>query len=150
MSSPREPKTEDMTAMASMVGAGGAVDVASAGVASSDIGVGWGGSGVEKTTIAVSVVDRGGVEVGAVAVALEVAVTGNGAIGGGVDDFCGAGGVAVVSSARESRTVDMTAMASMVGAGGAADVASAGVATLDAGVALGGFGWLGGGEDDYC
>ena len=65
----REPRTVDMTAVASMVGAGGAVDVASAGVATSDIEVGWGGSGVEKTTIAVSVEAVGGVEVGAEAVA---------------------------------------------------------------------------------
>ena len=63
-----------------------------------------------------------------------VAVIGNGAIGGGVDDLCGVVGVGVVSSAREPRTVDMTAVASMGSAGGAEDVASARVAASDMGV----------------
>ena len=58
-----------MTAVVSMVAADGAADVASAGVATSDTGLGVGGSGVEKTTIAVSVEVVGGVEVGAEAVA---------------------------------------------------------------------------------
>ena len=46
----------EMTTVASRVAAGGAADVASAGVATSDTGVGVGGSGVEKTTIVVSLV----------------------------------------------------------------------------------------------
>ena len=75
VSSAREPKTVDMTAVASMVAAGGAAEVATAGVATSDTGVGVGGSGVEKTTIAVSVVAGGGVDVGGVAVAEEVAAS---------------------------------------------------------------------------
>ena len=66
MSSAREPKTEVMTAVASMVGV---ADVARAGVATSDTGVDWGGGGVEATTIVVSVRVVGGVEVGAEAVA---------------------------------------------------------------------------------
>ena len=70
VSSAREPRTEDMTAVAStVVGAGGVEDVARAGVATSDTGVDWGGGGVEATTIVVSVRVVGGVEVGAEAVA---------------------------------------------------------------------------------
>ena len=83
--------------------------------------------------------ERGITRMGGLAYA-DVAVTGSGTIGGGGEDFCGVGGVAVVSSAREPRTVDMTAVASMVGAGGVADVASAGVATSDTGVGVGGYG----------
>ena len=69
MSSAREPNTVDMTAVASMGSAGGMEDVASAGVATSDTGVGLGGSGVDATTIVVSVRVVGGVEVGTEAVA---------------------------------------------------------------------------------
>ena len=47
MSSAREPKTEVMAAVASMVGV---ADVARAGVATSDIGIGW---GVGRTIMAV-------------------------------------------------------------------------------------------------
>ena len=57
---------------------------------------------------------------------VSVAVTGSGAI-------CG-----VVSMAREPRTVEMTAVASMVGEGGAGGVASARVAISDMGVDIGG------------
>ena len=58
-------------------------------------------------------------------------------MGGGGEDFCGAGGVAV-SSARKPRTVVMTAVASMGAAGGAKDVSTARVATSDVGVGVGG------------
>ena len=61
----REPKTEVMAAVASKVGAGGVADVARAGVATSDTGIGWRGWGVETTTMAVSVEAWGGVEIGA-------------------------------------------------------------------------------------
>ena len=61
-SSAREPKTEVMAAVASKVGV---ADVARAGVATSDTGIGWGGGGVETTTMAVSEGAWGGVEAGA-------------------------------------------------------------------------------------
>ena len=63
-----------------------------------------------------------------------MAVAGNGAICGGSEDVGG------VSSAREPRTVDMTAVASIGSAGGARDVASARVAISDTGVEEGGGG----------
>ena len=69
VSSAREPRTVDMTAVASIRSAGGARDVASAGVATTDTGEGWSGGGVDPTTIVVSVRVLGGVEVGAEAVA---------------------------------------------------------------------------------
>ena len=64
-----------MTAVASMGAAGGAEDVAITWVAISDmgVGVGVGGEEVAKTTMVVSVVAGGGVEVVAVAGAVEAA-----------------------------------------------------------------------------
>ena len=73
VSSAREPRKEVMTVVASMGGAGGARDVSTARVATSDIGVAVGGSVVVETTMVVSVVAAGGVEVGAVAGAVEAA-----------------------------------------------------------------------------
>ena len=65
VSSAREPRTVDMTAVASMGSVGAMEDVASARVATSDMGVDWGGGGVEVV---------GGVEVGAEAVVEAAAV----------------------------------------------------------------------------
>ena len=79
--------------------------------------------------------ERGITRMGGLA-SVDVAVTGRGMIGGGGDDFCGVVGVGVVSSEREPKTVDMTAVASMVAAL-AADVACAGVATSDTEVGVG-------------
>ena len=50
--------------------------------------------------------ERGITRIGGLASA-GVAVTGNGAMGGGGDDLCGVGGVGVVSSAREPKTVEI-------------------------------------------
>ena len=63
-----------------------------------------------------------------------MAVAGSGAICGGSEDVGG------VSSAREPRTVEMTAVASIGSAGAMEDVASARVATSDMGVDWGGGG----------
>ena len=67
-----------------------------------------------------------------------VEVIGSGAIGGGGEDVCGAGGVAV-SSARLPRTSVMTSEAVSTACGGADVVTTAGVATSDTGVMAGGF-----------
>ena len=78
--------------------------------------IGWGGSTAAR-------------EVG-------VEVMGSGAMGSGGEDVCGAEGVAV-SSARETRTVEMTRLASMGAGGGAEDVTTARVATSNTGVGAG-------------
>ena len=73
VSSAREPKTLVMTVVASMGAAGGARDVSTARVATSNVGVGAGGSVVVETTGVVSVVAGGGVEAVAEAGAVEAA-----------------------------------------------------------------------------